>query len=716
MNAQQRAAMARVKQANFSNQWKPQDVYALIKRVTKSAAYAEHFILVPIHADAAFDRYRIYAQGDQTVIEANTGIAACVAFNRYLRQVCHCFYGPLTQNINLPANPPQVAAPLEAKTPFLYRYFLNYCTFSYTYLFAGWKEWEQLTDYMLLSGVNLYLNIVGHELVWHDTLASMGYSKDEINRYLCGPAYLPWQWMGNMTGFGGNLSDAWYAKQKKLSNRINQKMRAFGAEPMLPGYYGMVPADFQEKFPQSNPIDQGIWCEIQRPALIAPSDAMFDQMADTFYAQTKRHFGACKFFSGDPFHEGGNAEGVDLAAFGQGVVAKMRAHAPTGVWFLQGWQTNPKRELLKALDPAEVLVGNLSADLHYDAGDDYCGYPWLYLTTPNFGGTRKMSGNLSGLLSEPLDLLDRPEKNAMVGIGMTMEAVELDEILYDLFGRISFADQRISKEAYLTEFLEARYGYANQNLLTAYTLLADHMYTKQGSNLFGSKESGLCPRPDLKTQNVSTWGTTGEIIYPKEMLLKVIDLLLAEYEMLQNNPCYRLDLMDITRQAVADFGWEEIRALDTAYEAKDKEAFLHHKEVYLGLFAPQEALMSTNSLTRLDRWVNRAKQYGTTKEEQNQFAFHAKNLLTLWAPKEQAGELRDYAHREWAGMILPFYKRRWEAYLNTLLLYFDERENLPQIDWKEFEYVFMMSDEAYPAKQTKDLKAAVCTALRAIGQ
>ncbi len=693
------------------------EVKELIQRVTGREAYRDIFVIEKTEGNIGYDKFRLFSRDGKNVIQATNGIAACVAFNLYLKEYCNCYFGPITKNMKLPEKPPVVTEPVERETPFLYRYFMNYCTFSYTYLFSGWEEYERLTDWMLLSGVNLCLNIVGHEIVWRDLLKELGYSQSDIDAFICGPAYLPWQWMGNMTGFGGNLTDNWYEKQKKLSNRITEKLRAFGAQVMLPGYFGMVPLDFKEKFPHSNPIVQGGWCNaFERPLLIQPSDAMFDKVSDLFYEKTKEHFGACSYFSGDPFHEGGCMEGIDLKAFGIGVIGKMKQHNPNGVWFLQGWTGTPKRDMLKALDKTDVLIGSLSADISYRESDDFCGYPWLYSTTCNFGGARKMSGNIAGFLSEPLDVLEENPPFTVIGTGMTMEAVEVDEIIYDVFSSINFSDRKIPLETYIRQFVTARYGFASEACIQAYTMLVEHVWSLSSLSLFGSKESVLCARPSLDVKNTSTWGNDGEISYDETVLLQVIQLLLKEYDQLKENEGYRLDLMDITRQAIADRGWKYIACLKEAYEQKDKTAFLIYKEKFLDLFDVQEALMATNRHTLLGSWLQKAEQYADNEEERKLYAYNAKNLITLWASKKGSVELRDYAHREWAGMIRDFYKVRWQTYLNQLDFWFESREEMPEVEWVELDYAFMLTAEGYTAQEQGDLKKVVDRAVNILGE
>ena len=59
-------------------------------------------------------------------------------------------------------------------------YFLNYCTFNYSFAFADWPAWERELDWMALDGINLALAVNGTEAVWENTLRRFGYSDAEI--------------------------------------------------------------------------------------------------------------------------------------------------------------------------------------------------------------------------------------------------------------------------------------------------------------------------------------------------------------------------------------------------------------------------------------------------------------------------------------------------------------------------------------------------------
>ena len=697
-----------VKKNNIKPNFDEKKIADLIFRITKRKEYTDKFLVAQIEEDnAGYDKFILSDAGDKILIKATSGVAACAAFGYYLKNCCGCFFGPLTEQMDLPLKAPAVGRVIDRETKFLYRYFMNYCTYSYTLLFAKWEEYERLTDWLLLSGVNLVLNIVGHEAVWRDVLKELDYSREEIDDFICGPAYLPWQWMGNMTKFGGDLTDNWYDKQIALSNKITDKLRSFGAEVIFPGYYGMVPLNFKEKFPQSNPLNQGKWVSaIDRPWLILNDDSMFDRVSDLFYEKTKEHFGECFYFSGDPFHEGGKTDGVDLSEFGKCIVDKMKSYNPDGVWLFQGWQENPKPDLLKKIKKSDMLIASLSADTNYKSENGFGMRPWIYCTTPNFGGVRKMYGNIRGMLTEPFEYIKNSSSIAPVGIGMTMEGIEVDEILYEVFSSIAFKESEPSVEEFLEKFLMCRYKRADKIYMEAYKILCDKIYTLSGTNLFGTKESALCARPGLDIKNVSTWGNVEDTPYEEDVLIKVARLLLKNYSELCRIDGYRLDLTDILRQAVSDKSWKILSDIKDAFEKKDRTRFDTSSEKFLMLFELQENLLKTNEKTMLGRWLKKAEDYAETEQEKIMYVFNAKNLITLWASKEGSIELRDYAHREWSGMMKGFYKKRWSAFLCLMSMYFERQEEMPEIKWTDYDMVFALENERYPVTPEGDLYEA----------
>ena len=160
-------------------------------------------------------------------------------------------------NINLTWNQPRtnmatatlpVPASTETHTTSAeYRYYLNYCTFSYSMSTWTWDRWQEEIDWMALRGINMPLQIIGLEEVWRKFLMEdYGYSQAEVDAYVAGPCYMAWFGMNNLQGWGGPNPTWWYERQAQLGKQIGDRMRELGIEPVLPGFC-QLPSTFSNK-------------------------------------------------------------------------------------------------------------------------------------------------------------------------------------------------------------------------------------------------------------------------------------------------------------------------------------------------------------------------------------------------------------------------------------------------------------------------------------
>ena len=124
--------------------------------------------------------------------------------------------------------------PERHETDLSLRYDFNYCTYLVYHGFLGLGTLEKEIDWMALHGINLPLAAVGQECVWRNILAKLGYTKEETNRFIAGPAFLAWWAMNNLEGWGGPNPDSWYTQQEALQKKILKRMREYGIEPVLP--------------------------------------------------------------------------------------------------------------------------------------------------------------------------------------------------------------------------------------------------------------------------------------------------------------------------------------------------------------------------------------------------------------------------------------------------------------------------------------------------
>ena len=111
--------------------------------------------IVPSHSDdfiftlvpAEKDFFELRQNGDKIEIQGNNGISMARGLNHYLRHYCHASVSWCGDNLaSIPDTLPAVGEPVHIEASQPLRYYLNYCTYSYSMAFWGWEEWEKEID------------------------------------------------------------------------------------------------------------------------------------------------------------------------------------------------------------------------------------------------------------------------------------------------------------------------------------------------------------------------------------------------------------------------------------------------------------------------------------------------------------------------------------------------------------------------------------------
>jgi len=77
--------------------------------------------------------------------------------------------------------------------------------------------------------------------IWKKFYMSLALIESEIDAYFSGPAFLAWQKIWNLKGWGGPLNDAWIEAQKDLQLQTLNKTSEFEMVNVLPGFVGHAP-------------------------------------------------------------------------------------------------------------------------------------------------------------------------------------------------------------------------------------------------------------------------------------------------------------------------------------------------------------------------------------------------------------------------------------------------------------------------------------------
>ncbi|KAB4818087.1 alpha-N-acetylglucosaminidase, partial [Bacteroides thetaiotaomicron] len=141
-------------------------------------------------------------------------------------------------------------------------------------------------------------------------------------------------------------------------------------------------------------------------------------------------------------------------------------------------------------------------------------------------------------------------------------------------------------------------------------------------------------------------------------------LFLQSADRLKQTSTYQYDAVDFVRQYLADLGREAYYNLVDAYRAKDTKQFDYWSERFLQLIKDQNELLSTHECFFVGRWLDMARSKSKQPELQDLYEHNARMLIGTWT--ETLSPVRDYAHKEWGGLLKDYYLPRWTNYIAYL--------------------------------------------------
>lgn len=694
-------------------------ITGLLERIDKGAS--RKFVIERLKGEKDF--FELDQKGNKVVVRGNNYVSIATGINWYLK-----YYAGINLSWNgMQADLPEVLPPVLKKerheTDLKLRYDFNYCTFSYSMAFWDWKRWEQEIDWMALHGINLPLAMVGTDVVWKNVLEELGYTREEINAFIAGPGFQAWWLMNNLEGWGGPNPDSWYERQEELQKRILKRMREYGIEPVLPGYSGMVPHNAKDRL-GLNVADPGRWNGYPRPAFLQPTDPQFERIAALYYQEMTRLYGKASYYSMDPFHEGGNTSGVDLEAAGKAIWKAMKQANPRAAWVVQAWGANPRPQMIRNLPAGDMVVLDLFSESRPQWGDPasswyrkegFGQHDWLFCMLLNYGGNVGLHGKMAHLIEEFYKAKDSSFGKTLKGVGMTMEGIENNPVMYELLCELPWREQRFSKDEWLEGYLKARYGKSDSQVSQAWMLLSNTIYNcPAASTQQGTHESILCARPSWKAYQVSSWSEMSDYYDPTDVI-RAAGMMVEAAERFRGNNNFEYDLVDIVRQAVAEKGRLMYRVLVDAYKAGDRELFKLSSDRFLRLILMQDRLLATRPEFKVGRWLESARNLGSTEEEKDWYEWNARVQITTWGNRVAAddGGLHDYAHREWNGLLRDFYYLRWKTWLDEQLKSFEDGQP-KAIDFYALEEPWTLKHNSYASEAEGNPVDIACEIYREI--
>lgn len=672
--------------------------------------------------------------GGKIILRGSSGVSVASALNYYLKEYCHCLITWNGTNLHLPATLPGVAKKVHKATPYQYRYYLNYCTFNYSMAWWGWSRWQKEIDWMALNGINMPLALTGEEAIWQEVYRSMGFSTEELDRFYSGPAYFSWLWMGNIDAWGGPLPEHWKDSHKELQQKILRAERSFGMKPVLPAFTGHVPPSFKDRYPAAK-IKKTNWdAGFEDVYILDPSDPLFEKIGQKFLEVQTRVFGTDHLYSADTFNENvpPTSDSSYLDGMSKKVFASMALADPKAVWVMQGWMFHYNasywkptqiKALLNAVPNDHMILLDLYSESHpvWNRTDAYYGKPWIWNMLHNFGGNISLWGRMGHVAADPSQALHDPASGRMQGIGLTPEGIEQNPALYQLMLENVWNDSPIDVAGWLRSYARQRYGDADRNGNTAGAAIGsaaavaadsvvDQAWRILESSVYngglgeGGNESIIVARPTFEK---SIDRVLTKLDYDPARLIEAWDLFVKVAPVFNNSDGFRYDLMDISRQVLANYASPLQQKLAEAWRLKEVNAYKEYRRQFLELLDDMDRLLATRHDFLLGKWIKEARDNGVTASEKDLYELNARDIITLWGDKESG--LREYSCRQWSGLIAGYYKPRWELFFH----YLDESfVTGKEPDWKNFdvtvkdqEWKWVNSHDRYDDREKGDAVA-----------
>ncbi|XP_078446491.1 alpha-N-acetylglucosaminidase family / NAGLU family [Wolffia australiana] len=687
--------------------------------------------------------------GSKIRIEGTTGVEIASGLHWYLKYWCGAHISwDKTGGVQLSSVPPPDFLPpvqgggLMLKRPVPWSYYQNVVTSSYSFVWWDWRRWEKEIDWMALQGINLPLAFTGQEAIWQKVFKGFNVSEEDMSTFFGGPAFLAWARMGNLHSWGGPLPQNWLNSQLHLQKSILSRMRDLGMSPVLPAFSGNVPGVIGKIFPSANISRLGNWNTIGGDSrwcctyLLDPSDPLFVRIGKSFIDQQTKEYGdITNIYNCDTFNENSppSDDPAYIASLGASIYRAMYAANKNAIWLMQGWLFSSDAEfwkpqqmkaLLHSVPVGKMIVLDLFADVKpiWKVSSHFYGVPYIWCMLHNFGGNIEMYGILDTIASDPIDSRES-QNSTMIGVGMCMEGIEQNPVVYDLMSEMAFRSEKVQLEKWVKNYSQRRYGKSIPEIEMAWKILhrtiynctdgiADHnrdiiLEFPDRSPYVISKESGTKISDGhedhrLTFREIVSSSHSPHLWYSTDEVINALCLFLLAGEKIEESHTYRYDLVDLTRQVLSKIGNQLYLDAIKAYKQGDSDSLSRHSGRLIELIEDLDTLLSSDDNFLLGTWLENAKSLATSQEERKQYEWNARTQVTMWFDNTETNQskLHDYANKYWSGLLREYYLPRASTYFKYLIESLKEEVEFPlekwRSEWISYSNKWQAGDEIYP--------------------
>jgi alpha-N-acetylglucosaminidase len=696
---------------------------AVLQREMPHLASQIHLSLVPGDYEGKTDGFRISGKRGDIDVQAATAPTLLFGVNWYLKYVAHLNVSTDGSQLGTPGMTlPAVQKPIIKPALYPFRYALNENTDGYTTPYWDMPRWQHEIDVLALSGFNAVLIQRGNDLAVYKAFRDVGYSDEDIRNWITQPAHQNWQLMGNMCCFVEPISLELLQKRAASGRKVMDELRGLGITPVLPGFWGVVPADFAKKVPGAHVVVQTKpWNGFQRPGWLDPRDDAFARLAAAFYKHQRELFGDSTLYDMETFQEGGVSGDVPVGAGAIAIQRALNAAHPDALWFMMAWQDNPRNELVNSVDRSKILIADIEQGRipRETRETDFEGARWLYGGLWEFGGRTTMGAPLYDYSQRMPSAAVRAGSHVS-GTALFTEGLDTNPFAYDLYTEMAWRSEPVDLDKWTADYATRRYGKEDAYAAKAWQTLLHTAYSYRADGVKGhgerdaSQESIFNAQPSLTATRTGHWAPD-VLRYEANDLKPALTELLEVAPELRSTPSYRYDLTDVTRQVLTNDARRLLPLIRAAYEAKDRTAFRARTAEWMRDMKLEDTLLGTNEYFLLGRWLSYVPAWASSPSDLEHIEYDAHSILTTWGDRTASVSLHEYGNRDWAGLVSSYYAPRWKMYFDSLNVALDKGTAPKEIDWYAFGDAWNRSKTQFSPEPTGDTYAASMAIAKDLG-
>jgi alpha-N-acetylglucosaminidase len=649
---------------------------ALINRVLPG--HATEFRVEKINPVNGSDVFEIEVKNRKIILRGNNGVSIATAFNWYLKETVHVSYDwQAIQPLMIKGKLPLPAMKTRRVSSADQRFFNNTCTFGYSFPFWNWSQWQRFIDWLAMNGVNRPLMMAGQEAVWLKVWQSFGMTDNDVRSYFSSPAHLPWHRMANMDKWNGPLPLSYIKNQEKLQQQILERSRSLGMKPILSAFAGHVPEQMKSLFPKSEitQIEPG-WGGMDTSYstyFLDPNDSLFGEIQIRFLIEQQKIYGTDHLYSADPFNEitPPSWETEYLAKVGKSIYGTMASADKDAVWYQMSWTfyadtahwTQPRLTgMINAVPKGKLVFLDYACEEeeYFRKSNNFQGAPFIWNYLGNFGGNTYLVAPLNKVITRLGNLKGIPN---CVGVGSTLEGLNVNPVIYELVLEMPWrTDGNNNVDSLVLKYADRRSGNTDKAVEDAWIMLRKNVLVDSAIAIWNhSVVFQVSPVVDMSK---SHWTTNPKIPYKNEQLVQALNRMFQASELSKQSDAYRFDVVNLTRQALGNYGMVLYHKMMDAYEKKEEPEFQLSSAKFLQLGVEIDSLLATRHEFLLGRWLADAGQWGENQDEKLYYERDAREIVTTW--HKAGGGLDDYSNRQWNGLIRSYYMPRWKEFIDRL--------------------------------------------------